>query len=228
MAMSVSKNLRVLKAAVFLLALIPLANLVAGLFTDGLGANPVETITHATGDWALRFVLITLAVTPLRELFGWHRLMLLRRMLGLFAFFYASLHLATWVVFDHFFDAAGMLEDVLERPYITFGMTAFLLLLPLAATSTDGWIRRLGRRWKQLHQLVYPAAIVAVLHFVWLVKADLREPLIYAALLGLLLGWRLLPLRLRRQLGRRPRRGSRSGTLGAAAGQIQPNPARTR
>jgi sulfoxide reductase heme-binding subunit YedZ len=202
------RDVRLAKPGVFLVSLVPFGWLVFGLFQGELGTNPVETITHETGDWALRFLLLTLAVTPLRELMGWQRLMLFRRMLGLFAYFYAVLHFSTWMVFDHFFDGAAMLEDVLERPYITFGMSAFVLLLPLAITSTNGWVRRLGRRWKQLHRLVYPAAIIAVLHFLWLVKADLREPLIYAAILTVLLGWRLLPQDTRRRIGRRPRRAT--------------------
>ena len=214
------------KVALFLIALIPLGGLLMGLLTGGLGANPVETITHRSGDWALRLLLATLALTPLRELTGWHRLLLFRRMLGLFAFFYACLHLMTWLVFDHALELAGMLDDVLERPYITFGMSAFCLLLPLALTSTDGWIRRLGRRWKQLHRLVYPAAIVAVLHFLWLVKADLQEPLIYAAVLSLLLSWRLLPLRLRRKLGRRPQRPAPTPRFAPTLRQPRPDAAR--
>jgi sulfoxide reductase heme-binding subunit YedZ len=184
---------RKLKALVFSACLLPLGALVYGGFNGGLGANPLETITHETGEWALRLLLVTLAVTPLREAFGWNRLIQFRRMLGLFAFFYVCLHLSTYLVFDHFFDVQGILEDIIERPYVTLGMTGFLLLLPLAVTSTNGWIRRLGRYWRRLHRIVYVAAIAAVLHFLWLVKADLREPLIYAAILIMLLGFRLLP-----------------------------------
>lgn len=197
-----STRVRQLKMLVFALCLVPTAVLIYSGFSGALGANPLETITHETGQWALRLLLITLAVTPLREVFGWNRLIQFRRMLGLFAFFYLCLHLSTYVVFDHFFDLRGIVEDVLERPYITLGMSAFLLLLPLAVTSTNGWIRRLGRNWQRLHRLVYLAAIVAVAHFLWLVKADLREPLIYAAILAALLTFRLLPERWRKR-GRR-------------------------
>jgi sulfoxide reductase heme-binding subunit YedZ len=181
------------KAGLFVLSLLPLGYLVVAAASNNLGANPVESITHVTGEWALRFLLITLAVTPLRQLFGWNRLLQLRRMLGLFAFFYACMHFCTWLIFDHFFEWRGIVEDVLERPYITLGASALLLLLPLAVTSTNGWMRRLGKRWVTLHRLVYPAALIAVVHFLWLVKADYREPLVYAAILVVLLGYRLLP-----------------------------------
>ena len=182
-----------IKILVFALALIPAARLVVGLFTGGLGANPVEHITHTTGTFALVFLMITLAVTPLRRLTGYGRLIRLRRMLGLFAFFYTVLHLSTFVVLDHFFDPAAILQDVFKRPYITAGSVGFLLMVPLAVTSTDGMIRRLGgRRWQQLHRLVYFSAIAGVVHFLWLVKADLREPLIFAGVLALLLGYRIV------------------------------------
>ena len=197
-----STRVRQLKMLVFALCLVPTVVLIYGGFSGALGANPLETITHETGQWALRLLLITLAITPLREVLGWNRLIQFRRMLGLFSFFYLCLHLSTYVVFDHFFDLRGIVEDVLERPYITLGMCGFLLLLPLAVTSTNGWIRRLGRNWQRLHRLVYLAAIVAVAHFLWLVKADLREPLIYAAILAALLTFRLLPERWRKR-GRR-------------------------
>ena len=180
-----------IKLLVFVLSLLPAAGLAAGLFTGGLGANPVEAITHSTGEWALRFLLLTLAVTPLRKLTGYGSLIRLRRMLGLFAFFYAALHLSTYVALDQFFDAAAIVKDVVKRPYITAGFLGFLLMAPLAATSTAGMIRRLGgRRWQQLHRLVYPCAIAAVVHFLWLVKADLTEPLLYAGVLTALLGYR--------------------------------------
>lgn len=180
-----------IKLLVFVLSLLPAAGLAAGLFTGGLGANPVEAITHSTGEWALRFLLLTLAVTPLRRLTGYGSLIRLRRMLGLFAFFYAALHLSTYVALDQFFDAAAIVKDVVKRPYITAGFLGFLLMAPLAATSTAGMIRRLGgRRWQQLHRLVYPCAIAAVVHFLWLVKADLTEPLLYAGVLTALLGYR--------------------------------------
>lgn len=179
------------KALVFCLALLPFGWLVFGLFAGRLGANPVETMTHETGDWSLRLLLLTLAITPLRRLTGWQWLQRFRRMLGLFTFFYVVLHFSVYLVFDHFFDPRAILEDIIERPYITVGFAAFMLLIPLAITSTQGMMRRLGRNWQRLHRLVYPIAILAVLHFLWLVKADLREPLIYAAILALLLGYRL-------------------------------------
>lgn len=187
------------KPLVFALCLVPFGLLSFDAFQGRLGANPVETITHFTGEWGLRLLLVTLAVTPLRRLFGWNRLIAYRRMLGLFAFFYACLHLSTYLVFDQFFDLGAIWEDIAERPYITIGFSAFVLLVPLAATSTNAWIRRLGRRWVTLHKLVYPAAILAAGHFLWLVKADYREPAIYALILTLLLGYRLLPDRPRRR-----------------------------
>jgi sulfoxide reductase heme-binding subunit YedZ len=179
-------------AALIAAASIPALLLVWRALDDGLGANPIEEITHETGETALRLLLASLAVTPLRRAFGWSALAPYRRTLGLLAFGYACLHLATWIVLDLFFDWAAMLEDVAERPYVTAGAAAFLCLLPLALTSTRSWIRRLGaRRWAALHRLVYVAAAAAVVHFLWLVKADLREPLLYAAVLALLLGARL-------------------------------------
>ena len=182
-----------IKILVFAASLIPAARLVVGLFTGGLGANPVEHITHTTGTFALVFLMITLSVTPLRRITGYGSLIRLRRMLGLFAFFYTCLHLSTFVVLDHFFDPAAILQDVFKRPYITAGTVGFLLMAPLAATSTAGWIRRLGgRRWQQLHRLVYFSAIAGVVHFLWLVKADLREPLIFASVLAVLLGYRIV------------------------------------
>lgn len=181
-----------IKILVFAAALIPAARLVVGLFTGGLGANPVEFITHTTGTFALVFLMITLAVTPLRRITGYASLIRLRRMLGLFAFFYTVLHLSTFVVLDHFFDPAAILQDIFKRPYITAGSVGLLLMAPLAVTSTAGWIRRLGgRRWQQLHRLVYFSAIAGVIHFLWLVKADLREPLIFAGVLAVLLGYRI-------------------------------------
>jgi sulfoxide reductase heme-binding subunit YedZ len=152
-----------------------------------LGANPIEETTHRTGDWALRFLLITLAVTPLRRWFGWGRLHRLRRMFGLYAFFYALLHFLTYLVLDQFFDWGEIIKDIIKRPYITMGFSAFVMLIPLAATSTNGMMRRLGRRWGQLHQLVYVIAVAGVLHYLWLVKADTRQPLIYAFVLLFLL-----------------------------------------
>ncbi len=176
-----------LKPLTFALCLLPAAWLAGSAYGDGLGANPIEAITHFTGNWALRFLLLSLAVTPLRRVTGWNEVVRYRRMLGLFAFFYAALHLATYLVLDHFFDWRAALADVRERPYITAGATALLCLLPLAVTSTRAWIRRLGRRWTTLHRLVYVAAAAAVVHYWWLVKADVRAPLWYAAILALLL-----------------------------------------
>lgn len=151
-------------------------------------------MTHFTGDWALRFLLLALAVTPLRRLLGWNALIRHRRTFGLLAFFYASLHFLTWVGLDHFFAWRAMVEDVVERPYVTAGFTAFVCMLPLAITSTRGWVRRLGRRWSQLHRLAYVAAAAATVHYYWLVKADVRAPLAYAAVLAVLLALRLLPV----------------------------------
>ncbi|MCB1735229.1 MAG: sulfoxide reductase heme-binding subunit YedZ [Gammaproteobacteria bacterium] len=153
----------------------------------GLGANPVEAITHRTGSWGLRFLLLTLAITPFRRLTGWSRILRVRRMLGLYAFFYVSIHFAIWLILDHFFDWQEIVTDIIKRPYITVGFVAFVLLVPLAITSTDAMIRRLGRRWRQLHQAVYLIAVLGVLHFLWLVKADWREPVVYGlVLIGLL------------------------------------------
>lgn len=180
-----------IKPFVFLVCLLPFLALIWNGLHGALGANPVEKITHITGDWTLRFLLITLAVTPLRKIFGWNFLSRFRRMLGMYAFFYACLHFLTYLVFDHYFDIHEIIQDILKRPYITVGFTAFLMLLPLAMTSSNKMVRRLGRRWKQLHQLVYVVAVCGVLHFLWLVKADVREPLVYAVLLLLLLAIRV-------------------------------------
>lgn len=188
---------RAARVLVFAAALVPLALLVRDALTGGLGANPVEEITHRTGWWALALLMATLAVTPVRRLTGWNRLAGYRRMVGLFAFFYATLHVLTYFGLDQLFAMEYLVEDVIERPYITVGFTAWLLLVPLALTSTRGWIRRLGRRWQKLHRLVYVAAALGVLHFLWLVKADTREPLIFGAILVLLLG-----ARVARRLGR--------------------------
>jgi len=184
--------MRYLKPAIFLACLIPLARLVwRGLHAD-LGANPIEFITHATGDWTLRFLLITLCITPLRRLTRQYWLIGWRRMLGLFAFFYGTLHLMTWVWLDKFFDPHEMLTDIAKRRFITAGMTAFALMIPLALTSTRWAIRKLGgKRWQTLHRLIYFSAAAGVIHYVWLVKADLRKPLEYAAVLGVLLGYRV-------------------------------------
>lgn len=181
------------KPLVFAVALLPFVWLLWRAFSDQLGANPIEAITRFTGDWTLRFLLITLAVTPLRQLSGWGWLMRIRRMLGLYAFFYALLHFCTYLVLDQFFAWTHIIDDIAERPYITIGFASFVLLIPLAVTSTNAMMRRLGgRRWQQLHRSVYVIAIGGVTHFLWLVKADLLEPLIYALVLAALLGYRLL------------------------------------
>jgi sulfoxide reductase heme-binding subunit YedZ len=194
------------KPAVFLLCLAPLANLVWTAWRDGLGANPIEAITHSTGTWTLVFLLVTLTITPLRRLSGWHGLIRLRRMLGLYAFFYAILHFSTFLVLDHFFDLATIGKDILKRPYITVGFASFVLLWPLALTSTNAMVRRLGgRNWQRLHRLVYVIAAGGVLHYLWLVKKDIREPVLYGLVLVVLLGVRVAhALRQRGAAGRVP------------------------
>lgn len=185
------------KALVHMLAVAPAAWLgwrIAEVWrsgSDALGADPVAAIEHETGLWALRLLLVTLAITPLRRITGQASLLRFRRMLGLYAFFYACLHLAAYVVLDLGGYWAQLFEDIAKRPFITVGFLAWLLLVPLAITSTRGWMRRLGRRWGQLHRAVYAIGVLAVLHFWWLVKSDLREPAVYAAILALLLGWRV-------------------------------------
>ena len=174
-----------------LLASVPAVSVAVRLATDGLGANPIETLTHETGEWGLRLLLLSLAVTPARRLFGWAWIAPYRRTLGLLAFSYATLHMLMYFAVDLFFDWTAIVEDVFERPYITAGFTAFTCLVPLALTSTRAWIRRLGRRWVLLHRLAYVAATAAVVHFLWLVKADLREPAIYAGVLACLFAVRI-------------------------------------
>ncbi|MGD2116891.1 MAG: protein-methionine-sulfoxide reductase heme-binding subunit MsrQ [Chromatiales bacterium] len=176
------------KPLVFTLSLLPFGWLVYAAINDELGANPVESITHQTGDWGLYFLLITLSITPLRQLSGAGWLLRLRRMLGLYAFFYASLHLTTYIWLDQFFNWSAVLEDIGKRPYITVGFLAWLILLALAITSVKRIMKRMGRNWKRLHRLVYVAATLAVLHYLWLVKADYLQPMIFGAILiGLLL-----------------------------------------
>jgi sulfoxide reductase heme-binding subunit YedZ len=183
---------REIKVLVFILCLTPLFWLGWRAFNDRLTANPIEFITHYTGDWTLRLIIIGLFITPLRKILNLPDLIRFRRMVGLFAFFYASLHFLTWIWLDKFFDPGEMWADIVKRKYITVGMTAFLMLIPLAVTSTTGWIRRLGgKRWQLLHRLVYTAAICGVVHYYWLVKSDIRLPLLYGALVALVLGWRL-------------------------------------
>ncbi|OYD76653.1 sulfoxide reductase heme-binding subunit YedZ [Burkholderia sp. YR290] len=182
------------KIAVFVAALYPLARLVLLGFTGGLGANPIEFITRSTGLWTLVFICITLAVTPLRKLTGWNALLRFRRMLGLFAFFYAALHFTTYFWFDKWFDIAAIVKDIGKRPFITVGFAAFVLLLPLAITSPKAMVRKLGRRWQTLHRAIYPIAALAILHFWWMKagKHDLILPKIYGAIVIALLGWRVL------------------------------------
>ena len=182
---------RWLKPAVFVLCLAPLALLIWCGFTNDLSANPVEFIIRDLGDWALRFLLVALAVTPVRLVTGWNEVARLRRMLGLFAFTYVVLHLLAYTGLDQHFDLAGLWNDVMKRIYITFGMTAFAILIPLAITSTDAMIRRLGgARWRALHRLAYPAGILAVIHYFLMIKAGYQQPAIYAVVLAALLGIR--------------------------------------
>ena len=185
------KTIQWVRAAAFAGALAPAVRLVVGYLADDLTANPIEFITRQTGYWALVLLTASLAVTPIRRLSGWNPIIKLRRMLGLFAFFYASLHLLTWIVLDKFFDVEWMIEDIAERRFITVGMLTWLLLLPLALTSTQGMIRRLGRRWQTLHKLAYVAAIGGIVHYWWLVKADLFYPQTFTVVLLLLFGVRL-------------------------------------
>jgi sulfoxide reductase heme-binding subunit YedZ len=184
---------RALKAMVFIACLGPVSVLTWKGFHQQLGANPVDVITRSTGKWTLTFLLITLSITPLRKLANAPWLVRLRRMLGLFAFFYGTLHLTTYIWLDKFFDVQAMLHDIAKRRFITAGMTAWSLMLPLALTSTAGWIRRLGGKpWQKLHRLIYFSAAAGVIHFIWLVKADLRRPLTYGAILAGLLAFRLV------------------------------------
>ncbi len=185
-------KLKLLKVAVFLAALIPLGLLGLKAYEGNLGANPIEVITHATGDWTIRFLLITLSITPLRRITGWQGWIRFRRMLGLFAFFYGFLHFMTWLWLDKFFDVHEMIADIYKRRFITVGMAALLLMTPLALTSTRGWIRRLGKRWQKLHRLIYASAILGVIHYWWLVKADVSKPEQYAVILAVLLGIRVV------------------------------------
>lgn len=185
-------NITRLKIVTFLLALYPLIRLLIFAATDNLGANPIEFITRSTGTWTLVGLMLTLTITPLRKITGWNSLLRIRRMLGLFSFFYASLHFITYIWLDQFFNFGAIIHDIYKRPFITVGFSAFILLIPLAMTSSNAMIRRLGaKRWQQLHKLVYLIAVLGVLHYVWLVKKDLTQPLIYAGVLMLLLGWRL-------------------------------------
>lgn len=181
-----------LKAPVFAASLVPVALLIVQGMRANLGANPIEYMTHATGDWTLRFIIFTLSITPLRRILNQPGLIRYRRMLGLFAFFYGCLHLTTWLWLDKFFDLHEMLADVLKRRFITAGMLGFVLMIPLAITSTRGWIQRLGgRNWQRLHRLIYFTAIAGVVHYYWLVKSDIRLPALYGAIVAILLLWRV-------------------------------------
>ena len=180
------------KVVVFLICLIPFADLLWRFIQGKLGINPVETLQHGTGDWTIRFIVFTLCITPFRKLFKLPDLIRFRRMLGLFAFFYVSLHFLTYLGPDQSFDLSGMWKDVAKRPFITAGFAAFVSLIPLAITSTAGWIRRMGgKRWQMLHRAIYLSAVAGVIHYYWLVKSDVREPLLYGTLVGILLLWRL-------------------------------------
>ncbi|MBP8275693.1 MAG: sulfoxide reductase heme-binding subunit YedZ [Propionivibrio sp.] len=197
------RQLTAVKSLIFVLGMVPLAHLVWGAWTDGLGANPIEFITRDLGTWTLNFLLLTLCVTPLRVLTGLNWLTRLRRMLGLYAFFYVCLHLTSYLWLDQFFDWPAIAKDIVNRPFITAGFTAFVLLVPLAATSSNAMVRRLGeRRWTQLHRTGYAIAILGVLHYWWLAKQGISQPMLYAALLGLLLGCRALA-RYQRALSQR-------------------------
>ncbi len=203
-------RIALLKSLLFAACLIPIALLVWRGYGNHLGANPIEVITHATGLWTLRLLLITLLVTPLRRLTGWNVVQRLRRMLGLFAFFYGTLHFMTYVWLDQFFVWDDIVHDVMKRPFITVGFGAYLLLLPLAVTSTNAMMKRLGRRWQTLHRVVYAIPALGVLHYLWLVKADINPPLLYGTMLLLLLGVRVWWLR-------RKRNTIASATMGVAA-----------
>ncbi len=205
--------MRSAKTLVFCLCLVPALVLVWDSVTGGLSVNPIEDITHRTGDWSLRLLLVTLAVTPFRWLSGWNEVIRYRRMLGLFTFWYASLHFSTYIVFDHFFDIRSIADDVIERKYVTAGFLGFVLMLPLAVTSTQGWIRRLGKRWSVLHRLIYVAAVAGVVHFFWLVKLETSEPLVYAAVLSGLFLVRVVRRKLTRAVGHRVPSGETPATF---------------
>ena len=214
--MTLEQQIRwIYRPLLFVACLLPLARLVAGAFGVAgfsLGANPVDKIQDTLGKWALNFLLITLCVTPLRQLTGINALLRVRRMLGLFAFSYVTLHFCNWLILDQSLELSAIAEDIGKRPYITIGFLGFLLLIPLAVTSTNRMMRKLGRRWQKLHRLVYVVAILGVCHYYWQVKADVREPLIYAAVLTLLLGYRFWRYRQRQPAAPRaaPAQPSRS------------------
>jgi len=191
MKISEYKFSRILKPSLFVLLLLPAIYYGWGVWQDALGANPLEAVIRGLGDWGLRILLLTLAISPLRRLLNWAQLLRLRRMIGLYAYFYVVLHLLGYLWFDQFFDWEEIWFDILERPFITVGMVAVILLTSLAVTSTKGMIKRLGKKWKKLHMLIYPISMLGVLHFWWMVKLDITEPVIYAAILTILFGERL-------------------------------------
>lgn len=191
MKISENKFSRILKPLLFILLLLPAFYYGWGVWQDALGANPLEAVIRGLGDWGLRILLLTLAISPLRRLLNWAQLLRLRRMIGLYAYFYVVLHFLGYLWFDQFFDWEEIWFDILERPFITVGMIAVVLLTPLAITSTNGMIKRLGKKWKKLHMLIYLISMLGVLHFWWMVKLDITEPLIYATILAILLGERL-------------------------------------
>lgn len=204
---------RIIKPALFVACLLPLLAIAWRAFELGgtdLGANPVEKVQDTFGQWGLRLLVITLAITPLRDWFDAPWLVMLRRMLGLFAFTYVLLHFLTWLVLDQGLYWSGILEDIAKRPFITIGFAALSLLVPLAVTSTNKAMRRLGKRWKTLHRLTYPICLLAVWHYYWQVKADTREPLVYLTIVLVLLGWRVVKGRRTRGWGLGPESASRS------------------
>ena len=190
-----------LKVLTFLACLTPMLQVTAGVVTGTAGADPVEALAHTTGLWALRLLLVTLALSPARKLTGWCWLLRLRRMFALYAFFYATMHMLVYVVFEQGFDWPMILSDVVKRPWLSAGCISFALMIPLAITSTNGMMRRLGKNWQRLHRLVYPVALAAVLHYFWLVKRDITAPSVYALILAILLCARLRERRKRRPLG---------------------------
>ncbi|HEY3302518.1 MAG TPA: protein-methionine-sulfoxide reductase heme-binding subunit MsrQ [Candidatus Binatia bacterium] len=214
---------KIVKVFAFGACFIPLGLLGWDGYHGNLGANPIEVVTRSTGTWTLVFLLITLAITPLRKLTGWNELIKFRRMLGLCAFFYACLHFTTYAWLDQFFDVAAIVKDVAKQPFITVGFASFVLLIPLAVTSTGAMVRRLGKRWQQLHRLIYLIAIGGVIHYGWLVKADDRLPLIYGAILAALLCYRLF-----RAWGTRLWLGIRSQAPAAIAGETEARQATAR
>jgi methionine sulfoxide reductase heme-binding subunit len=200
---------RVIKPVVFLLCLTPALALLYNAVWGSLGVNPLETLTNETGIWTLRFLVATIAITPIRWITGWNPIVTFRRMIGLFAFFYGTLHFFIYFLFDRSLQFDGLWEDVALRPYITVGFIAFVLMIPLAVTSTTGWIRRLGgRRWNLLHRLVYVSVIGGVLHYWWKVKLDVTNPMVYAVIAGVLLGWRVVHAFNRRKARLCPARAS--------------------